>query len=390
MVPFRIEIPESALEDLRKRIDETRWPTGIPGAGWSRGVPPEYLRELAEYWRHDYDWRAAERRLNQFPQFIDTIDGVDIHFLHVRSPEADATPVIMTHGWPGTIAEFVDVIGPLTDPRRHGGDPADACHVVVPSLPGHGFSGPVVEAGWDIGRVARAWAELMRRLGYDRYVAQGGDWGKVTSLRLGEVDPEHVAGVHINMLVTFPPPDDPTAVESLDEVDLGKLEHGAHFLEDGTGYSKLQSTRPQTLAYALTDSPVGQLAWIAEKYKEWTNAVTGPEETIKRDDLLTHVTIYWLTRTAGSSAQLYYETTRTTQDFMRVWGGPWPLAMPVGVAVFPNDATRPIRSFAERALPTLSQWTEFDKGGHFAAMEAPELLVDDVRRFIRSLRADPH
>ncbi|MDX2918406.1 MULTISPECIES: epoxide hydrolase family protein [Streptomyces] len=385
MRPFRIEIAQSDIDDLHRRIDATRWPSEIPGSGWDRGVPLSYLKELTGHWRHGYDWRAAEAELNAFPQFITTIDGADVHFLHVRSPEPDAVPLILTHGWPGSVAEFLDVIGPLSDPRAHGGDPADAFHVVVPSMPGYGFSGPTTEPGWDVRRIARAWAELMNRLGYERYVAQGGDWGKVVSLELGLADPEHVAGVHLNMLVTFPPQDDTEAIGRLDESDLGKLAHSGEFADTGIGWQRIQATRPQTLAYGLTDSPVGQLAWILDKFQEWSGG-KNVEEAIPRDRLLTHVMIYWLTATAGSSAQLYYESARGMADFARTWGGPWPLTAPVGVAVFPDDATRPIRSFAERILPTLTRWTEFDRGGHFAAMEQPQLLVEDVRAFTRPLR----
>ncbi|MYW90667.1 epoxide hydrolase [Amycolatopsis rubida] len=381
MRPFRIDIPDADLDDLRRRLAATRWPAEIPDAGWDRGVPLAYLQELAEYWRTEYDWRAAEAEINRFPQYTTEIDGATVHFLHVRSPHPDAVPVVLTHGWPGSFAEYLDVVGPLADPPAHGGDAADACHVVLPSIPGYGFSGPVRESGWDVPRVARAWAELMRRLGYDRYVAQGGDWGEVISLELGRIDPGHVLGVHVNMLVTFPDPE----VE-LGEEDRARVAHGLRFAEDGTGWQKIQSTRPQTLAYGLTDSPAGQLAWIAEKFKEWTDSEKAPEDAVPRDRLLTNVTLYWLTATAGPSAQLYYETTPTTPDFVRTWGGPWPLAVPVGVAVFPADATRPVRALAERALPTLARWTEFGRGGHFAALEQPEELVGDIRAFVRSLR----
>lgn len=385
MRPFRIDIPQAALDDLDRRIAATRWPRESPGTGWERGVPLSYLRELADYWRNGYDWRAVEARLNGFPQFITEIDGVDVHFLHVRSPEPGAVPLILTHGWPGSVAEFLDVIGPLADPAAHGGDPADAFHLVIPSIPGYGFSGPVRETGWDVRRVARAWAELMRRLGYDRYFAQGGDWGMPISLELGLADPRHVAGVHLNMFVTFPP-EGPDALADLDGDDLARLEFTARFAQDGMGWQKIQSTRPCTLSYALTDSPVGQLAWITEKFKEWTDSEKSPEDAVNRDHILTNVMIYWLTATAGSSAQLYYESTHLDADFARTWGGPWPLEMPAGVAVFPADASLPVRRFADRVLPTLSRWTEFDRGGHFAALEQPDLLVGDIRAFTRALR----
>ncbi|MEO3772709.1 epoxide hydrolase family protein [Micromonospora sp. B9E7] len=384
MRSFRIEIPQSQLDDLKQRIANTRWPDEMPGVGWDRGVPLGYLKELADYWQSGYDWRAAEARLNEFPQFITEIDGTNVHFMHIRSPEPDALPLIMTHGWPGTVAEFLEVIEPMTNPVKHGGDAADAFHLVIPSIPGYAFSGPTGQVGWDTGRVAGAWKELMGRLGYDRYAVQGGDWGTPISLRLGLADPEHVAGIHLNMCVAFPPPD-PAAMAGLDQADLARLEFTGRFMQDGTGWQRIQSTRPQTLSYALTDSPVGQLAWIAEKYKEWTDSAKVPEDAVSRDHILTAVSIYWLTATAGSSAQLYYESSHLDADFVRTWAGPWPLAMPVGVASFPRDAVRPVRRFAEQIMPTLTHWSEFDRGGHFAALEQPQLLVDDIRTFARSL-----
>ncbi|OKJ67361.1 epoxide hydrolase family protein [Streptomyces sp. CB02460] len=385
MRPFRIDIPQAALDDLDRRIADARWPAELPGVRWDRGVPLEYLKDLADHWRTKFDWRAVEDRLNQVPQYVTEIDGVDVHFLHVRSPEPTATPLILTHGWPGSVTEFLDVIGPLTDPAAHGGDPGDAFHVVIPSLPGYGFSGAPAEAGWGVKRVARAWAELMASLGYERYIAQGGDWGSSISLHLGLADPEHVAGVHVNMLVTIPP-EDPAAMAALDATDAARLAHAAAFEEDGTGWRKIQSTRPQTLAYALTDSPVGQLAWIAEKYKEWTSSKDAPEEAVERDQLLAVASVYWLTASAGTSAQLYYESNRTVEDFLETWAGPWPLTMPVGVTYFAGDIVRPVRAFAERILPTLAHWTEHDRGGHFAALEQPGPFVDDVREFARKLR----
>lgn len=392
MREFKVDIPQSQLNDLKRRLEATRWPDEMPGVGWSRGAPLGYVRELAEYWRTSYDWRAAEAQLNQFPQFLTEIDGVRVHFLHVRSPELNAMPMILTHGWPSSVVEFIDVIGPLTDPVAYGGNAADAFHVVIPSMPGHAFSGPTRQPGWDTERIAQAWKTLMRSLGYDRYLVQGGDWGMPVSLRLGLADPEHVAGVHLNMLATFPPanPSDQAAMGALmaelSPEDIARAQFAGYFAQDGAGWLKIQCTRPQTLAYGLTDSPVGQLAWIIEKFKEWTDSTDSPEDAVSRDHLLTNVMLYWLTATAGSSAQLYYESEHLDADFFRTWGGPWPLAMPSGVASFPKDAVRAIRPWAEKILPTLTHWTEFDKGGHFAALEQPELFVGDVRTFARTLR----
>ena len=372
--PYRIDIPQAALDDLRDRLGRTRWPDELPGVGWDLGVPLDYLKDLAGYWATTYDWRGQEKALNEFAQFTTVIDGQNVHFLHVRSPEPDALPLLITHGWPGSIAEFLDIIGPLADPAAHGGDPGDAFHVIAPSIPGFGFSGPTHETGWNTVRVARAWVELVRRLGYERYGAQGGDTGALVSPELGRIDPEHLVGIHVNNLLTFPS----GQLDDLSDADQGRLKLMQRWQNEMAGYASIQSTRPQTLAYALTDSPVGQLAWIVEKFKEWTDpAAVLPEDAVDRDRLLTDVSIYWLTATAGSSARLYYEGARS-------WGqANEPSAVPTGVAVFPMDIT--IRSIAE-AQHNIVHWTEFDRGGHFAAMEAPDLLIADIREFFRTLR----
>jgi pimeloyl-ACP methyl ester carboxylesterase len=375
--PFRIDVPQADLDDLRDRLARTRWPDELPRVGWDYGIPLAYLRELAEYWRTRYDWRAAEKRLNEFPQFTTTIDGATVHFLHVRSPEPDALPLVVTHGWPGSIVEFQEIIGPLTDPRAHGGHPADAFHLVVPSIPGYGFSGPTGETGWNVRRVATAWAELMRRLGYHRYGAQGGDWGSAISRDLGVVDSDHVVGLHVNMLFSTPP-SDPAEMADLTDDEKTRLGMAERYRNELSGYMKIQSTRPQTLAYALTDSPVGQLAWIAEKFREWTDSEQFPEDAVDRDQMLTNVMLYWLTGTAGSSARLYRESALS-------WGRQERSTVPTGVAVFPRDLVSPIRRFAERSN-NIVHWSEFDRGGHFAAMEEPDLLVGDVRAFFRALR----
>jgi pimeloyl-ACP methyl ester carboxylesterase len=375
--PFHIDIPQADLDDLRERLSRSRFPDELPGVGWDLGVPLGYLKELTEYWATTYDWREYEARINAFPQFTTTIDGQNIHFLHVRSPEADATPLVLTHGWPGSIVEFLDIIGPLTDPRTHGGDPADAFHAVIPALPGYGFSGPTTERGWNLRRTAEAWATLMTRLGYGRYGAQGGDWGSGISRELGLVAADHVIGVHLNTLLTFPT-GAPGEMENLTEVDKARLDQLNRFQRQLSGYLQIQSTRPQTLAYGLADSPVGQLAWIAEKFKEWTDSDTRPEDAIDRDHLLTDVALYWFTNTAASSARLYYE-------FAHSWSMPQTSTTPTGVAVFLYDFAPPIRSFAERN-DNIVHWTEFDRGGHFAALEQPDMLIGDIRRFFRQLR----
>jgi pimeloyl-ACP methyl ester carboxylesterase len=373
--PFRIDIPQAELDELQVRLARTRWPDELPGAGWDYGIPLEYVRKLAQYWRTTYDWRAHEQRLNSFPQFTTTIDGQRVHFLHVRSPEPGAIPLIITHGWPGSIVEFTEVIGPLTDPRAHGGDPADAFHLVVPSIPGFGFSGPTKERGWHVQRIAQAWAELMTRLGYQRYGAQGGDWGSSISRELGVIVPGHVIGVHLNMLLPQIPRDQADLTDE-EKARFGRMQQ---FLATGSGYFTIQSTRPQTLAYGLADSPAGLLAWIVEKFREWTDGEL-PEDAVDRDQMLTNVMVYWLTATAGSSARLYYEAAHSG-----AWGPPVPSTAPTGFAVFPQEIAPAIRRFAELSN-NIVHWSEFDRGGHFAAMEVPDLLVGDVREFFRQLR----
>ncbi|WP_318212084.1 epoxide hydrolase [Streptomyces sp. SJL17-1] len=385
--PFRIDVPQEELDDLHERLDRTRWPDELPGVGWAYGIPRGYLQELVRHWRHTYDWRAAEARLNRWPQFTTTIDGADVHFAHIRSPEPDATPLIMTHGWPGSIVEFTEVVGPLTDPRAHGGDPADAFHLVLPSIPGFGLSGPTRETGWEFKRVAAAFAELMERLGYERYGVQGGDWGAVISRELGRTLPDRVIGVHLNLLPNSAVTEEPHTDE-LDALDpaerartLASWQRMREWSRDRQGYADIQSTRPQTLAYGLTDSPVGQLAWIAEKFKEWTDSDTCPEDAVDRDLMLTNVMLYWLTGTAGSSARIYYERAHAAY-----WGTPpEPSDTPTALADFAHDNFIPVRHIAERTN-RIVQWTTYDRGGHFAAMEQPELLVGDVRRFFRSFR----
>ncbi|MEQ4196665.1 epoxide hydrolase family protein [Streptomyces sp. YIM 103828] len=379
--PFRLDIAEADLDDLRGRLDRTRWPDELPGSGWDYGVPLAHLQELTRYWRHDYDWRAAEARLNEWPQYTTVIDGARVHFAHIRSPEPDATPLLMTHGWPGSLVEFAHVAGPLTDPARYGGDPADAFHLVLPSIPGFGLSGPTRERGWELRRVTAAFAELMRRLGHARYGVQGGDWGAAISRELGRTRPE-VTGVHLNLLPNGYVARDPGDLSGLSPREADNTRRSwARFqswVRDRQGYADIQSTRPQTLAYGLTDSPVGQLAWIAEKFHEWA------EHPVDRDLLLTNVMLYWLTATAGSSARIYYE--RAHADY---WGAPpEPSTAPTAVAHFPHDNFVLLKRIA-RETNNIVQWTDHDRGGHFPALEEPDLLVDDIRRFFRALRLGP-
>lgn len=380
ITPFRIDVPPDQLEDLRDRLGRTRWPAALPGDDWDTGVPTGWLRELADYWRTGYDWRAAEARLNEFPQFTTVIDGQRIHFLHVRSPEPDALALVLTHGWPGSVVEFLGLIGPLTNPRAYGGDPADAFHLVIPSLPGFGFSGPTADAGWGPDRTARVWAELMSRLGYRRYGAQGGDIGASVSPQLGRVAPERVVGVHVNggpaVIPELPLADEEVA--SLSDVERDRVRRIEAFMREEFGYIAIQSTRPQTLAYGLTDSPVGQLAWIMDKFREWTYPRSVlPDKIVDRDVLLTNAMIYWLTGTAGTAAYVGY-----AQD--GAWGVTRPNSgVPTAAIVFADDIG--IRRYAEREN-TITRWVDVDRGGHFAALEEPATLIADVREFFRDLR----
>ena len=379
--PFRIDVPQTDVNDLRDRLARTRWPDDLLGGSWSRGVPLGYLHGLAEYWRTDYDWRTHEAALNEFPQFTTTIDGQTIHFLHVRSPQSSALPLVITHGYPSSIAEFLRLIGPLTDPRAHGGDPTDAFHVVAPSLPGFGFSSPLEGTGWESTRTAKAWVELMHRLGYERYGAHGGDIGAGISGDLGIHDPDRVVGAHVST--------DPTALaliggmlpdqtDDLTEAQVARLEELRGWEADGRGYLQIQSTRPRTLAYGLNDSPAAQLAWIVEKFKEWTNpAAELPEDAVDRDQLLTNVSIYWFTGTGASAARFIYEAAHADRD----WGAQSPA--PTGMAVFAADN---LLGHVLNSDGHVEHWSEFESGGHFPAMEAPELLVGDIRTFFRELR----
>jgi epoxide hydrolase len=381
--PFRIEVPQADLDDLRERLARTRWPDELPGVGWSRGVPLGYLKDLADYWATGFDWRGQEAKLNELPQFTTEIDGQNIHFLHVRSPEPGALPLIVCHGYPGSVVEFINIIGPLTDPVSYGGNAADAYHVVAPSLPGFGFSTPVREPGWEMARTARAFAELMNRLGYERYGAQGGDVGSGIVGMLAGFDRNRVVGVHTNSdpLAVIGAldylPEGAARLAGLSKEDKAAVEQARALTNAGSGYLKLQSNRPQTIAYSLTDSPVGQLVWIVENFKEWTDDTNElPEDAVDLDQLLTNVSVYWFTGTGASAARFLYETGHSTE-----WGAPG--TAPQGWALF---AAQPFVRAMMDPQHEIEHWSEFDRGGHFAAMETPDLLVGDVRKFYRTLR----
>ncbi|MFE5719906.1 epoxide hydrolase family protein [Streptomyces erythrochromogenes] len=385
---FRIDVPRSRLDDLRSRLAVTRWPDELPGVGWSRGVPVAYLKGLADHWLTAYDWRTHEAELNAHPQYVTDVEGQNIHFLHVRSPEPGATPLVLLHGWPGSVADFLDVIGPLADPRAHGGDPADAFHLVIPSLPGFGFSTPLAGPGMGAARTAAVLTRLMSRLGYARYGVHGYDTGSWVAPRMGAQAPERVIGVHVNALLTFPVGAE-GETDGLTEAEQRRWQAMQDFND---GYLQCNSKRPQTVGYALTDSPVGQLAWMVEKFKELTAPADGlPEDSIDRDRMLTAVSLYWLTGTAASAAQIYYEevSAGTWGEEESVHGEPGAGAaggrgtVPTAVLLSTHDVT--IRRWAERDHNVV-RWTELDRGGHFLAMEEPEALVDDVRRFFGTVR----
>jgi pimeloyl-ACP methyl ester carboxylesterase len=377
--PFSIDIPQSALDDLAARLAAARLPAPLPGDDWDTGVPVSWLAELVDYWRTKYDWRAAEAELNAYPQFTTEIDGQRIHFLHVKSPEPDALPLVLTHGWPGSIVEFLDLIGPLTDPVAHGGYAADAFHLVIPSLPGFGFSGPVSASGWSRERVGQVWAVLMEQLGYDRYGVQGGDIGGAVSPAVARAARDKVVGVHTNggpSLPPFPLPEEELA--TLTPLEQDRIARIGRFLQEEFGYISIQSTRPQTVAYGLVDSPVGQLAWIMDKFRAWTWPLeTLPEAIISKDRLLTNAMIYWLTGTAGSAAYVGYAQQEPWGTRLENSG------VPTAVLAFAHDVC--IRRYAERDN-TITRWTDVDHGGHFAALEEPDLLISDVREFFRDLR----
>jgi pimeloyl-ACP methyl ester carboxylesterase len=384
--PFHVDMPDEAIADLRRRIAATRWPSRELVADRSQGVQLATIQELARYWTTDYDWRACEATLNALPQFTTQIDGVDIHFLHVKSADPGALPLIITHGWPGSVIELLGVIGPLTDPATHGGSAGDAFDLVIPSLPGYGFSAAPAEAGWDPGRIAQAWAELMRRLGYARYVAQGGDQGAWVTDAMGRQAPEGLAGIHMNLLVTTDGATLPTGTEQERAAANARKE----FRTSGFGYFLEQATRPQTIGYALLDSPLALAAWMldhdTDAYYKISRAFTDgqPSGGLTRDHILDNITVYWLTGTGASAARSYWEHGRG--QALAAGQAPPPVKLPVGFTVFPGESFRAPRSWVELGYPTLSYFHEAGRGGHFAAWEEPELFATEIRAAFRLMR----
>jgi pimeloyl-ACP methyl ester carboxylesterase len=363
------------LEDLKQRLAATRFPQQIENTGWSYGADLATIRELVTYWKDEYDWRVHEAALNRFPQFTTVIDDQRIHFIHARSKHADATPIILMHGWPGSVVEFMDVIDPLTDPEAHGGTAEDAFHVVAPSLPGYGFSEATKSTGYDCYRIAQDFAALMARLGYDDYGAEGGDWGAIIGNNLAILDAEHVRGYHTTMPLAFPPAE---GAGELSDVEKTAIADMAAFEQNGTGYQKIQGTKPQTLGFGLTDSPAGLCAWITEKFHAWTDCDGHPENVLDRDELLDNVMLYWLTASGASSARLYWESFgNLAMD---------PVSVPTGCSIFPKELIRPSRRWAEKRFTNIVYWNELEKGGHFAAFEQPESFVEELRACFRHMR----
>jgi epoxide hydrolase len=367
--PFRAQLPQAHLDDLQARLAQVRWPDQLPGTAWRYGVPLDRVRELVEHWRTAFDWRDQEARLNAQPQLTTMIDGQSVHFIHVRSPEPDALALICTHGWPMSVFEYLDLIGPLSEPRAHDGDSADAFHLVIPSIPGVAFSGPTTGPGWDTQRIARTWVELMARLGYERYGAHGNDAGSLVSPEVGRQDPERVVGVHVTQLFSFPS-GDPAEFADMSEEDQAAMQFLEQFTAaGGLAYNAYQSAQPQTLAYALQDSPAGWLAWVSQLFQSW----------LEPDEILTHASAYWLTGTIGSSIRRYYEDAHTGQHPTE------PTTTPTGVAIFAEDF-QSVRRFAERDHANIISWNHYDRGSHFAPQDAPDLLIDDIRAFFGRVR----
>ena len=378
--PFQVNVDEAVLEDLRARLDRARLPDQLPGDPWGYGTDGAYLKELCDYWRNDFDWRAVEKRMNATPQFVTEIDGQQVYFQHHLSPEADAMPLLLTHGWPGSVLEFEKILPMLTHPTEHGGRKEDAFHVVVPAIPGYGWSGPTREQGWGSERSARAFMVLMERLGYGRYFAQGGDWGAIITTQVGRLDPEHCAGIHVNMAVPLPPSaDDPLA--GLTDAEKQQVADFQVFQAQEMGYFYIQASKPQTLAFGLTDSPVGLAAWIVEKFRAWSDCHGDVESRFSKDELLATVTLYWVTETIASSMRFYFETQQGAQ-FGYNQGR---IEVPSGFAIFPAEPYCGPRTWAEQCY-NLQAWQKQPRGGHFAAMEEPALLAGAMREFFTPLR----
>lgn len=375
--PFRIQTSTTELEDLQRRLRSTRWPEKELVSDWSQGIPLAYVQELCEYWADKYDWNARLEEINALPQFTLPVNGCEIHFLHQGSPEPDATPLILSHGWPCSFLNFRKVVGPLTDPRSHGGDPADAFHVVCPTLPGFGLSGKPTETGFGVAKIAETWSLLMAALGYDSYYAQGGDWGAAVTASIGAQDPAHCKGIHLNMPMA--PPDKET-MGDLSEGEKSALAGLEHYQRWDSGYSKQQSTRPQTLGYALADSPTGQAAWIIEKFWSWMDCKGHPENVLTRDELLDNVMLYWLGNASASSGRLYWESFNSMQAD--------PISIPVGCSNFPHEIFRTSERWARKHYPTLVYYHDLDRGGHFPALEVPDLFLNEVRSCFRAVRSE--
>ncbi len=380
ITPFEARVSDAELLDLRLRLAATRWPEPESTSGWGQGVPLTWLQDLCRHWEHDYDWRRCEQRLAAFPQFTTCIDDVDIHFLHVRSPHAQARPLIMTHGWPGSVLEFLPVLEPLTDPTRFGGDAEDAFHVVCPSLPGYGFSGKPTVTGWGQEHIADAWVTLMQRLGYPEFIAQGGDWGSFITTTIARQRPERVIGIHVNLAIV---PPDPAGEQERTPEEVDALSQMQRHLRTGTGYSAIQSTRPQTLGYGLVDSPAGLCGWIAEKFFQWSDNDGDLFQVIDRDQLLDNITLYWLTRSAPSAGRLYWESAQTISD-RGVSRQAARVECPSAVSIFPRELMRPSRRRCERVFTDLRFYERAERGGHFAALEQPELFAEHLRSAART------
>lgn len=375
--PFKISIDDAVLDDLKQRLTNTRWPEAELVNDWSQGTPLTYLQDVCRYWANEYDWRRCEAEINQYPQFMTEIDGLDIHFLHIESPHAEAQPLVMTHGWPGSIVEFLKVIKPLTDPTAFGGSASDAFHLVLPTMPGYGFSAKPTTTGWGIEKIGAAWSILMKRLGYPKYFAQGGDWGSTITHSIAMTETENCIGAHVNFALVSP---SESLLHDLSELEKKALASTQHYIDWDSGYSKEQATRPQTVGYGLVDSPSGLAGWIIEKFWSWTDNNGHPEDALNRDEMLDDIMFYWLTESGASSARLYWES------FNSALGSKPPIHIPFGYSCFPEDIFLSSKRWYEERCSDLRYFNQLDRGGHFAAMEQPELFVDEVRAAFRTMR----